>query len=164
MFVEPKAATGRNENRVGAGQISWRRFDGNAIMRVSNVTIDAQVILGRVQLPYDAGLLQVGYLLATLASLVVVNWLGLSWRWLFGCSIIPALISLLIRSRVRESEAWKATRERMRLTRTRTRARDVLRDPAIIRRFVGYAWLLAAADRDNYGSGQVDDLLSGAQG
>jgi oligopeptidase B len=27
-----------------------------------------------------------------------------------------------------------------------------------------YAWLLAAADRDHYGSGQVGDLLSGAQG
>jgi len=27
-----------------------------------------------------------------------------------------------------------------------------------------YAWLLAAADRDHYGSGQIDDLLSGAQG
>jgi oligopeptidase B len=27
-----------------------------------------------------------------------------------------------------------------------------------------YAWLLAAADRDHYGSGQEDDLLSGAQG
>jgi oligopeptidase B len=27
-----------------------------------------------------------------------------------------------------------------------------------------YAWLLAAADRDHYGSGQVHDLLSGAQG
>jgi oligopeptidase B len=27
-----------------------------------------------------------------------------------------------------------------------------------------YAWLLAAADRDHNGSGQVDDLLSGAQG
>jgi oligopeptidase B len=27
-----------------------------------------------------------------------------------------------------------------------------------------YAWLLAAADRDHYGSGQVDDLLSGAHG
>jgi oligopeptidase B len=27
-----------------------------------------------------------------------------------------------------------------------------------------YAWLLAAADRDRYGSGQVDDLVSGAQG
>jgi oligopeptidase B len=27
-----------------------------------------------------------------------------------------------------------------------------------------YSWLLAAADGDHYGSGQVDDLLSGAQG
>ncbi len=27
-----------------------------------------------------------------------------------------------------------------------------------------YAWLLAAADRDHYGSGQVDDLVSGARG
>lgn len=27
-----------------------------------------------------------------------------------------------------------------------------------------YAWLLAAADHDHYGGGQVDDLLSGAQG
>ena len=27
-----------------------------------------------------------------------------------------------------------------------------------------YAWLLAAADRDRYGSGQEDNLLSGAQG
>jgi oligopeptidase B len=27
-----------------------------------------------------------------------------------------------------------------------------------------YVWLLAAADRDRYGSGQEDNLLSGAQG
>jgi oligopeptidase B len=27
-----------------------------------------------------------------------------------------------------------------------------------------YAWLLAAADHAHYGSGQVADLLSGAQG
>ena len=31
-----------------------------------------------------------GYLLATLASLLLMNWLGLSWRWLFGLSIVPA--------------------------------------------------------------------------
>lgn len=86
---------------------------------------------------FFSGLLQegyiFGYLLATVASLVVMNWLGLSWRWLFGLSIIPALISLIIRYRVRESEVWQAEQRRMRLT--RTRIRDVLRDPAIIRRF-----------------------------
>jgi SHS family lactate transporter-like MFS transporter len=46
---------------------------------------------------FFSGLLQegyvIGYLLATLASLVAMNWLGLSWRWLFALSIIPALIS-----------------------------------------------------------------------
>src|ERR1700754_4803130 len=63
-----------------------------------------------------SGLLQegysFGYLLATLASLLVIDSLGLSWRWLFGLSIIPVFISLVIRSRVRESEVWEATRDR----------------------------------------------------
>lgn len=80
---------------------------------------------------FFSGLLQegysLGYLLATLASLLLMNWLGLSWRWLFGMSIVPALITLIIRYRVKESEVWEAARERMRLT--RTRVRDVVRDP-----------------------------------
>src|SRR3981081_4830899 len=50
---------------------------------------------------FFSGLLQegyaFGYLLASVASLVVMNWLGLSWRWLFGLSIVPALVSLIIR-------------------------------------------------------------------
>src|SRR3954462_4603571 len=49
---------------------------------------------------FFSGLLQegysFGYLLATLASLVALDGLGLSWRWLFGLSIVPALITLLI--------------------------------------------------------------------
>ena len=57
---------------------------------------------------FFSGLLQegysFGYLLATLASLLVLDGLGLSWRWLFGLSIIPALITLFVRTRVRESE------------------------------------------------------------
>src|SRR5689334_23293368 len=52
---------------------------------------------------FFSGLLQegyaFGYLLASVASLVVIDWLGLSWRWLFGLSIVPALISLVIRDR-----------------------------------------------------------------
>src|SRR5882757_4573118 len=40
-----------------------------------------------------SGILQqgysLGYLLASLASLVVINWFGLSWRWLFALSIFP---------------------------------------------------------------------------
>src|SRR5437763_7808073 len=43
-----------------------------------------------------SGLLQagysMGYLLASLAFLLVHSWLDLSWRWLFALSLIPALI------------------------------------------------------------------------
>lgn len=95
---------------------------------------------------FFSGLLQegysFGYLLATLASLLVMNRLGLSWRWLFGLSIIPALVSLIIRYRVRESEVWEAERHRMRLR--RIGIRDVLLDATIIRRF-GYLVLLMTA-------------------
>jgi len=56
---------------------------------------------------FFSGLLQegysLGYLLATLASLLLMNWLELSWRWLFGLSIVPAMITLIIRYRVKES-------------------------------------------------------------
>src|ERR1700712_6135463 len=87
---------------------------------------------------FFSGLLQegyaFGYLLATVASVVVIDQLGLSWRWLFGLSIIPAFISLIIRYRVQESEVWEAEQDRMKLT--RTRIRDVLRNAAVIRRFV----------------------------
>src|SRR3954462_7375522 len=87
---------------------------------------------------FFSGLLQAGYsfgyLLATVASLVIVDWLDLSWRWLFGLSIVPALISLIIRSRVRESEVWEAAQDRMRVT--STRFRDIISDGTIIRRFV----------------------------
>ena len=61
-----------------------------------------------------SGLLQegysFGYLLATLASLLVIDSLGLSWRWLFGLSIVPALITLLIRTRVRERKCGRPPR------------------------------------------------------
>src|ERR1700734_566631 len=72
---------------------------------------------------FFSGLLQegyaLGYLLASVGSLVVMDWLGLSWRWLFALSIVPALISLIIRYRVEESEVWQVEQGRMRLTQTR---------------------------------------------
>ncbi len=92
---------------------------------------------------FFSGVLQegysLGYLLASLAFLLVHSVLGLSWRWLFGLSIIPALISLLIRSRVRESEVWETSRERMKAT--RTSFRDVLLNRGVLRRF-GYLVVL----------------------
>lgn len=104
-----------------------------------------------------SGLLQegyaFGYLLASVAALVVMNWLGLSWRWLFGLSIIPALISLIIRYRVKESEVWEAAQDRMRLT--KTRIRDVLGNPAIVRRFVYLVLLMTAFNWMSQGTQDV---------
>ncbi|WP_057358824.1 sialate:H+ symport family MFS transporter [Mycobacterium tuberculosis] len=104
-----------------------------------------------------SGLLQegyaFGYLLASVAALVVMNWLGLSWRWLFGLSIIPALISLIIRYRVTESEVWEAAQDRMRLT--KTRIRDVLGNPAIVRRFVYLVLLMTAFNWMSHGTQDV---------
>ncbi|HET9874147.1 MAG TPA: MFS transporter [Mycobacterium sp.] len=106
---------------------------------------------------FFSGLLQegylFGYLLATLASLLVLDGLGLSWRWLFGLSIIPAAVSLIIRYRVQESEVWQATQNRMRLT--RTRIRDVLADAHVIRRFLYLVLLMTAFNWMSHGTQDV---------
>jgi MFS transporter, SHS family, lactate transporter len=106
---------------------------------------------------FFSGLLQegyaFGYLLATLASLLVMDRLGLSWRWLFALSIIPALVSLIIRYRVKESEVWEAEQDRMRVT--QTRIRDVLRDAAIVRRFIYLVLLMAAFNWMSHGTQDV---------
>ena len=106
---------------------------------------------------FFSGVLQagysMGYLLATVASLLVTDWLGLSWRWLFGLSIVPALISLIIRSRVRESEVWEAAQDRMRVT--RTRIRDVLFNPTVVRRFVYLVILMTAFNWMSHGTQDV---------
>ena len=65
-----------------------------------------------------------GYLCAALAFLLLNTWWGLNWRWMFALSIIPALIALLIRARVKESAAWEASRERIKLTQTTGRGRS----------------------------------------
>jgi SHS family lactate transporter-like MFS transporter len=106
---------------------------------------------------FFSGLLQegyaFGYLLATLASLVVMDRLGLSWRSLFGLSIIPALVSLIIRYRVQESEVWQAEQGRLRLS--QNRIRDIVRDAAIIRRFIYLVLLMAAFNWMSHGTQDV---------
>ncbi len=106
---------------------------------------------------FFSGLLQegylFGYLLATLASLVVTDWLGLSWRWLFGLSIIPAAVSLLVRYRVKESEVWEAAQDRMRLA--RNGIRDVLADAKVIRRFFYLVLLMTAFNCMSHGTQDV---------
>jgi SHS family lactate transporter-like MFS transporter len=95
---------------------------------------------------FFSGLLQegyaFGYLLAALAYLVIHSALGLSWRWIFVLSVIPALTTLIVRSRVEESQVWKSTRVEMRAT--RTSFGDILRDGRVVRRF-GYLVLLMTA-------------------
>lgn len=113
---------------------------------------------------FFSGLLQegyaFGYLLASVASLVVIDWIGLSWRWLFGLSIVPALISLVIRYRVEESEVWETAQDQMKLT--STRIRDVLRSGAIIRRFIYLALLMTAFNWMSHGTQDVYPTFLGA--
>ena len=104
-----------------------------------------------------SGILQqgysIGYLLASLAFLLVHSLGGLSWRWLFGLSIIPALISLFVRSRVRESQVWEVARQRQ--ARTRTSPRQVLLNPTIVRRFVFLVLLMTAFNWMSHGTQDV---------
>lgn len=95
---------------------------------------------------FFSGILQAGYasgfLFASVAHLFLHSCLGLSWRWLFGLSILPALISLIVRAFVKESEVWVSTQEKMRAHGSSVRA--VFFDPAVLRRF-GYLILLMTA-------------------
>jgi SHS family lactate transporter-like MFS transporter len=106
---------------------------------------------------FFSGVLQAGYscgyLFAILAYQVVVNEFGLSWRWLFALSIIPAFISLIIRSRVQESEVWEQTQQHLKVT--RTRIRDVVADPKIVRRFVYLVVLMTAFNWMSHGTQDI---------
>jgi MFS transporter, SHS family, lactate transporter len=106
---------------------------------------------------FFSGLLQegyaFGYLLASLAYLLFHSALHLQWRWIFVLSIIPALISLLVRSRVKESEVWEASREKMRAT--RTSMKDILLDRKIILRFVYLILLMTAFNWMSHGTQDI---------
>ncbi|HWC81436.1 MAG TPA: MFS transporter [Pseudonocardiaceae bacterium] len=106
---------------------------------------------------FFSGFLQVGYscgyLLAALAYLLVHSEFGLSWRWLFALSIIPALISLIIRSRVKESEVWETAQEKLKVT--RTRLRDVIFNARTVRRFVYLVILMTAFNWMSHGTQDV---------
>jgi len=113
---------------------------------------------------FFSGLLQegyaFGYLLASVGSLVVMDLLGLSWRWLFALSIVPALISLIIRYRVQESEVWEAAQDQMKLT--NTKIRDVLRNGAVVRRFFYLVALMTAFNWMSHGTQDVYPTFLGA--
>jgi SHS family lactate transporter-like MFS transporter len=106
---------------------------------------------------FFSGVLQqgyaMGYLLASLAYLVLHGWAGLSWRWLFALSIVPALISLLIRSRVKESEVWQTAKEK--LKEHNTSLRTVIFTPTVLRRFVYLVLLMTAFNWMSHGTQDV---------
>jgi MFS transporter, SHS family, lactate transporter len=106
---------------------------------------------------FFSGLLQegysFGYLVAAAAYLVLSEGLGLSWRWLFALSIVPALISLLIRTRVEESDVWKASREEMKVT--QTSFREVFANAKVVRRFVYLIVLMTAFNWMSHGTQDV---------
>ncbi len=94
-----------------------------------------------------------GYLLASLAYLLVHSWLDLSWRWIFALSLLPALVSLIIRLGVSESEVWVTTKET--LKRHNTSVRTVFLDPTILRRFVYLVILMAAFNFLSHGTQDI---------
>ena len=50
-----------------------------------------------------------GYIAAVLIAALILDVLSLgedAWRWLFAAGVLPALVTLWIRSKVREPEAW----------------------------------------------------------
>src|SRR3954452_4130758 len=102
---------------------------------------------------FFSGVLQqgysLGYLLAAVSYLAIINWTDWGWRGLFALSLIPALISLFLRSRLSESEVW----EKVQLTRTSTA--QVLRQPSILRRMVYLVLLMTAFNWMSHGTQDI---------
>ena len=111
----------------------------------------------RLRRGFFSGILQAGYstgyLLASLAFLLVHSVFDLSWRWLFALSILPALITLLIRSRVKESEVWETSRQK--LERSNTSIRQVFFNARVLRRFVYLVLLMAAFNWMSHGTQDI---------
>ncbi len=106
---------------------------------------------------FFSGILQAGYsfgyLLASLAYLLVHSALGLSWRWMFALSILPAFISLIIRVKVKESEVWVRTRDR--LNESNSSISAVFFNGKVLRRFVYLVFLMAGFNWMSHGTQDI---------
>lgn len=104
---------------------------------------------------FFSGVLQqgyaVGYLLAALVFLVINPIWG--WRGMFAFSLLPALASLFVRMRVKESEAWARTRERVQ--QTHTTPGKVFLNPVVLRRFVYLILLMTAFNWMSHGTQDI---------
>ena len=101
---------------------------------------------------FFSGVLQqgypVGYMFAAVAFFIVTPIAG--WRGLFFVGALPALLSVFIRLRVGESEAWQATKARER--ETKVGFREVLLQPRILKRFVYLVLLMTAFNFMSHGT------------
>ena len=95
----------------------------------------------------------VGYMLAAVAYLAISNWTTWGWRGLFAFSIVPAALSLFLRTRVKESEVWEQTRENV--VRSKTTLRQILSQPAVLRRFVYLIALMTAFNWMSHGTQDI---------
>ena len=106
---------------------------------------------------FFSGLLQegysFGYLLAAGVFLILNKGFDLSWRWMFAFSILPALVSLLVRTRVGESEVWEKSQQAMRAA--RTGFREIFLNGAIVRRFIYLIILMTAFNWMSHGTQDV---------
>ncbi|MGI8697029.1 MAG: MFS transporter [Mycobacteriales bacterium] len=106
---------------------------------------------------FFSGVLQegysIGYLVAALFYLVVRVHFGLSWRWMFAASILPALISLIVRTRVGESEVWAAAQQRVKVT--RVSAAKIFLNAKILRRFIYLVLLMTAFNWMSHGTQDI---------
>jgi SHS family lactate transporter-like MFS transporter len=106
---------------------------------------------------FFSGVLQqgyaMGYLLAAAVYLVITNFTDWGWRGLFAFSLLPALISLALRARIKESEAWERTRDRVRDRGESPFA--VLRKPAVLRRMVYLVALMTAFNWMSHGTQDI---------
>ncbi len=92
-----------------------------------------------------------GYILAAIAYLVVDPIFG--WRGMFAFSLLPAMLSLLIRSHIRESEAWEQTHAKAKVK--HVTARQIFFKPEVLRRFIYLVALMTAFNWMSHGTQDI---------
>jgi len=95
----------------------------------------------------------VGYMLAAVAYLLITNFTSWGWRGLFAFSVLPALVSLFVRTRVTESEVWQETRENV--IKHKTTFRQIMSNPKVLRRFAYLVLLMTAFNWMSHGTQDV---------